>query len=175
MEQTKPPWYVVILATFAFLLFFGLFIGVSEKYTKNLMRTEKLMIVLNEQNKELSSIRLLGKQDSLLVLCLAIINVESNFNKDVHRKQTNAAGLLQITPIYVEEVNKYSNYKFTLEDRFDINKSIAMFIIFNKKHNPTLNIDRAIYLHNPKADPSYKKTILTQFNTIYSILNTNKK
>ena len=43
MENQRPPWFVVILSTFAFLLFFILFIAVSEKYTK-------LVIVNNQLN-----------------------------------------------------------------------------------------------------------------------------
>lgn len=93
---------------------------------------------------------------------LALAKVESNNNPKAHNKKTDAAGLLQITPIYIKEINKYSIYQFSLEDRFDSLKSIQMFKIFNRIHNPSFDIERAIFLHNPKAGNKYRLAILNK-------------
>lgn len=175
MENQRPPWFVVILSTFAFLLFFILFIAVSEKYTKLVIVNNQLNGKVKVQHNELTLKNNINKTDSMLILCLAMINVESNFNTNAFREDSDAAGVLQITPIYIKEVNKYSGYQYKVEDRFNLNKSIEMFFKFNNKHNPTYNLERAIYLHNPRADSTYKQLILKQFNTIYSVLNIHNK
>ena len=93
---------------------------------------------------------------------LALAKIESNNNPKAHNKKTDAAGLLQITPIYVKEVNIYSKIQYTLEDRFDSIKSIEMFKCFNQIHNPSLDIERAIFLHNPKAGNKYRLAVLNK-------------
>ncbi len=60
------------------------------------------------------------------------------------------AGIFQITPIYVKEVNNIlDSIQYKHKDAFNINKSIAMFYIFQSKHNPNFNINKAMRLHNP--------------------------
>lgn len=49
----------------------------------------------------------------------ALILVESEGNPNVVGK-SNDVGILQITPIYVKEVNRISNCNYTLEDRYSI-------------------------------------------------------
>lgn len=150
------------------LYIMAIYIKSSEDYIKELkLKNKNLELKLEKESY-------IMKKDSLLILAIAMINVESNFNTDAHLKRTDAAGLLQITPIYVKEVNKYSKVKFTLEDRFNPIKNLEMFIIFNNKHNPNYNLERAIFLHNSRADSNYKIKILEQFNTINSILNIKK-
>lgn len=70
----------------------------------------------------------------------AMIQVESKGNPNAFAKGENAAGVLQIRPIMVNEVNrllnKFDSDKFyTLEDRWNEQKSIEMFyIIYNYYH-----------------------------------------
>jgi soluble lytic murein transglycosylase-like protein len=75
---------------------------------------------------------------------LAIMRVESNFNPYAINIKENAVGILQIRPVMVKEVNKIQkklNKKefFTLEDRYDSLKSVKMYYIVQKYHNPTSN------------------------------------
>lgn len=154
---------IIVIISIAWMM--GIYIKAAENNIKELkLKNQNLELKLEKESY-------IMKKDSLLILAIAMINVESNFNTNACLERTNAAGLLQITPIYVKEVNKYSKIKFTLEDRFDPIKNLEMFMIFNKKHNPNYNLERAIFLHNPRADSNYKIKILKQFNTINSILN----
>ena len=73
-------------------------------------------------------------------LVAAMIQVESQGDPSAFAKGENAAGILQIRPIMVNEVNrllhKFDSEKFyTLDDRWDEKKSIEMFyIIYNYYH-----------------------------------------
>lgn len=67
-------------------------------------------------------------------------------------------GVLQITPIAVRECNNIlkrrgSEKRYTLEDRFDIDKSKEMFYLIQSKYNPTNDIEKAIRLWN--GGPNY--------------------
>lgn len=71
----------------------------------------------------------------------AIINavkiVESNNNPLAFNVSEQAAGILQIRPIMVREVNRLVGYqKYTLEDRWDPTKSVGMFIDYQNAVNP---------------------------------------
>jgi hypothetical protein len=77
---------------------------------------------------------------------------------------TNDIGVLQITPIYVEEVNRVLGEKrYTLQDRYDRYKSIEMFNIMNDKYNPERCFNKAIQLHNPRAPKSYRISVLQYY------------
>jgi len=73
-------------------------------------------------------------------LIYSMIQVESKGDPSAFAKGENAAGILQIRPIMVNEVNrllhKFDSDKFyTLEDRWDEDKSIEMFyVIYNYYH-----------------------------------------
>ena len=67
----------------------------------------------------------------------AIILVESNNDPLAFNLREEAAGCLQIRPIMVREVNRLVGYeKYKYEDRWDKEKSIAMFIDYQNKVNP---------------------------------------
>lgn len=109
------------------------------------------------------------------IFTLAIIDIESDGNsKTVSNK--NAVGILQITPIYVEEVNRIQSYSYyTLNDRYDINKSLEMFEITNFYKNPDRNINLAIKIHNPNAPYSYKEKILKRMDDIRAGILVNEE
>lgn len=89
----------------------------------------------------------------------ALIKVESN--GDPHALGTkNDAGIFQITPIYVQEVNRIqTDREYTLNDRYDVKKSMEMFNIMNDYYNKEHNINKAIRIHNPNADDKYRAKI----------------
>lgn len=100
------------------------------------------------------------------IFTLAIIDVESDSNPNAIGKRDDV-GILQITPIYVDEINRIqSRTRFTLEDRYDIEKSLDMFGIMNYYKNPDMCIEQAIKIHNPKAPYSYKLKILNRMDEI---------
>ena len=58
----------------------------------------------------------------------AVMAVESNFDTLAYNSKENAAGVLQIRPIMVREVNRLlGEDKYTLKDRWSKTKSIEMF------------------------------------------------
>ena len=61
-------------------------------------------------------------------LLMAVMAVESNFDSMAYNSKENAAGVLQIRPIMVHEVNRLlGENKYTLKDRWSKAKSIEMF------------------------------------------------
>jgi len=61
-------------------------------------------------------------------LLMAVMAVESNFDSMAYNSKENAAGVLQIRPIMVREVNRLlGENKYTLKDRWNKAKSIEMF------------------------------------------------
>ena len=69
----------------------------------------------------------------------AVMAVESNFDTMAYNEKENAAGVLQIRPIMVREVNRLLGQdKYTLKDRWSKAKSIEMFnVIRSHTKNPT--------------------------------------
>lgn len=81
----------------------------------------------------------------------AIIKVESGGNPKA--KSKDCVGILQIRPILVQDVNEYlknkkSAKRYTLQDRWNAEKSKEMFVIIQEKHNPEHNIEKAIKCWN---------------------------
>lgn len=77
----------------------------------------------------------------------AIMMVESNGNPKA--QNGNQVGALQITPILVKECNQIlertgSSKRFTLEDRYNVEKSKAMFVLMQTAHNPQNDVEYAI-------------------------------
>ena len=65
----------------------------------------------------------------------AMVWVESKGKENAYAKRENAAGVLQIRPIMVNEVNRILNINkddrfYTLDDRWNRDKSIEMFYVF---------------------------------------------
>jgi hypothetical protein len=90
----------------------------------------------------------------------AIIYVESRGNDSAYNKQSGATGCMQIMPIMVKEVNRInkirnSDQKYTLEDRWDRNKSIEMFLIWKDFHHK--NSDYEVISRHWWGGPKYGK------------------
>lgn len=92
----------------------------------------------------------------------AIATVESSNNPKAVGKG-GSVGLLQITPILVRDCNKIledkkSNKRYTLNDRFNPEKSKEMFVLIQEKYNPSNNIEKAIRIWNGGPNYSIKGT-----------------
>lgn len=77
----------------------------------------------------------------------AIVYVESGGR--LNAVNGSCCGPMQISPGMVTGVNRIlksngATYQFTLKDRFNLEKSKEMFRIYNRKHNPSFNIEKAI-------------------------------
>ena len=91
----------------------------------------------------------------------AIIEVESG--GDANAVSGKSVGAMQITPILVKECNnilqqKNSKKRYTLADRYSVEKSKEMFLLIQSHHNPANNIEKAIRLWNGGANYSVKAT-----------------
>ena len=88
------------------------------------------------------------------------------------KRNFDDVGILQITPIFVKDVNRILGEKrYTLSCRTDKRKSLEMFEILQNHYNPDKDIDKAIKLHNSKASQSYHTKIIKQME----IIKTNKE
>lgn len=97
--------------------------------------------------------------DEWTTMMRALMQVESGENPDSISPK-GAAGVLQLMPCYVEDANRILGAlgvenAFSLDDRFDVHQSIAMFTVVQRHYNPEKDIDKAIRLHNPKAGDWY--------------------
>ena len=91
----------------------------------------------------------------------AIIHVESR--GDAKAVSGNSCGAMQITPILVKECNnilkkRKSKKRFTLQDRFSLQKSKEMFLLYQSHYNPTNNVEKAIRSWNGGNNYSVKRT-----------------
>ena len=105
----------------------------------------------------------------------AIIQVESRGNAKAHNPNGDCAGILQITPILVKQCNIWlkdqkSKKRYTLKDRYDVEKSKEMFIMVQEHYNPSHNVEKAIRLWNGgpnysvKATNGYYKKVMKYYN-----------
>lgn len=88
------------------------------------------------------------------MLQMAIILTESRFNPDATGAAKDA-GIMQIRPIYVSEVNRVSGSSYQPEDAYDITSSIDMFNRLQAYYNPSRDIDDAIRHHNKNKSYAY--------------------
>lgn len=97
------------------------------------------------------------------ILEMAIAFTESRFKKDAVGKAEDT-GVLQIRPVYVDEVNRLSGRDYTIEDALDPCMSLEMFNIVQGAWNPERDIEEAVRLHN--KSPYYKKKVLENMELI---------
>ena len=91
----------------------------------------------------------------------AIIQVESEGNPNA--VSGNSVGAMQITPILVKDCNdilkkQKSKKRYTLADRYSVEKSKEMFLLIQKYFNPENNVEKAIRSWNGGVKYSIKAT-----------------
>ncbi|SEF42891.1 Transglycosylase SLT domain-containing protein [Xylanibacter ruminicola] len=91
----------------------------------------------------------------------AIIQVESEGNP--RAVSGNSVGAMQITPILVRECNEIlkkqkSKKRYTMDDRYSVEKSKEMFLLIQKYFNPENSIEKAIRSWNGGVKYSVKAT-----------------
>lgn len=98
--------------------------------------------------------------DDWEILQMAMMKTESGFDPTAVGT-SNDRGVLQITPIYVREVNRLlGEDRYTHDDAFSVSKSIEMFNIMQSKKNPRNDMARAVSGHNPGGESvGYPKKI----------------
>ena len=91
----------------------------------------------------------------------AIIQVESGGNPNA--KSGNSVGAMQITPVLVKECNNIlskqnSKKRYTLTDRYSVEKSKEMFLLIQRYFNPENNVEKAIRSWNGGMKYSVRAT-----------------
>ena len=91
----------------------------------------------------------------------AIIQVESEGNP--RAVSGNSVGAMQITPILVKECNEIlkkrkSDKRFTMDDRYSVEKSKEMFLLIQSQHNKTNDVEKAIRSWNGGPRYSMRST-----------------
>lgn len=102
--------------------------------------------------------------DSLKAMAHALADKESGFNDKAVSSCGRWVGCLQLAEIYVAEANRIiGSNTYSVADRYDRHKSFEMFVIIQEHHNPKMDIDRAITLHNPKCKSGYRNYVKNSF------------
>ena len=146
MNKNVKNWIYVLLfvSIIGFISFFRPVVSTSNNTIDSLSNKEYIFI-----------------KDTLTeweIFVMALVEVECERNPNAQSNK-NAIGPLQITPIYVEEVNRIYNTNYKFEDAWDLNKSLEMFELTNDYYNPNRDIDKAIQIHNPGAGKWYSDRI----------------
>ena len=132
-------------------------------WTGQTIQMHKQEKVVEEKIKE---VYVAGEElDEWTILTMAIMKTESEFDP-TQIGSSQDLGVLQCTPVYVEEVNRIlrmqegNQKEYSHLDAFDIRKSIEMFNIVQGYHNKEHSISKAILGHNPGgASISYGKKV----------------
>lgn len=95
------------------------------------------------------------------MLILAICWKESRFYRTTNE---NYHGYMQISRIYVKEVNRLAKTKYTYADARDFRKSVQMHNLINKHLNPKRNLMKALRIHNPRT--AYHRDALKKLEKI---------
>lgn len=120
-------------------------------YTGQTIQMHKQEKVVEKKIKE---VYVAGEElDEWTILTMAIMKTESEFDPS-RIGATQDVGIMQFTPIAVEEVNRILRLEgkedeYSHLDAFDIRKSIEMFNIVQGYHNKEHSISKAISGHNP--------------------------
>lgn len=122
------------------IVFLGLFLAVSAPLTST------TMVENNEERGGKSS-----EEFDWNPVMDAIIQVESG--GDANAVSGRSCGAMQITPILVKECNlilerRNLSKRYTLDDRFSVEKSKEMFLLFQSQFNPSNNVEKAIRAWN---------------------------
>ena len=107
-----------------------------------------------------------GRDYDWEIFTQALIWVESKGDSKAMGSK-NDVGVLQITPILVEDCNRILKCEaFILEDRLDSLKSVEMFNIIQDHYNPQHDYHWALKLWNSGAPLSYHRKVMDKFNEI---------
>lgn len=96
--------------------------------------------------------------------------IESSNNPKAFNKKENAAGIIQIRPIMLKEINSLFGYeKYSLEDRWDVDKSFEMFKLFQVTFNPSLSFEIGSRMWNGGRQGHTKESTLIYWHKIKSL------
>lgn len=134
--------YAIITLTALSVFLFGQNLILKGKLKATEANLASMEMELNDHTCEKST---LSKWD---MFTLALMKVESNYDPTAV-SSAGAKGYFQITPIYVEEVNRVHNTNYVYDEvvkSFD--QSYEVFTLMQEAHNKEYSMDEALRLHN---------------------------
>ena len=141
------------------ILFFMLYTISFFKYKalEKSVITEESIVVTDTICQDIS------RSDSLCLMAIAF-SIQETKCQDLTSSDGKYVGYLQMSEILVREVNNIlkaqnSNVRFNYNDRHDWQSNLSMFAIIMEKHNPTLDIDRAVDIWNKKCFNIYRNQV----------------
>lgn len=137
---------LAILASIAFILY-------VDTYTEN-----------KQEKKEVRVDTIYYTPSDMELVLFALIWQESKGNTTAIYGE--ARGMLQITPIYIQEVNNRFKSDFKPSDAFSFQKSILIWKMFQDAHNPLKCPKKTILLHNPKAGDRYFNEVWDKYRML---------
>lgn len=97
----------------------------------------------------------------------ALFFVESSFDYLEYNQEEEAAGILQIRPIMIEDVNRIAGYeKYTLNDRWSIVTSKKIFLDYQQKYNPEMDYEKAARCWNGGPTGHKKSSTIKYWNKV---------
>lgn len=106
--------------------------------------------------------------DTLIAMATAFAMQESKLDENAVSPSGRYVGCLQISKIMVAEANRICRAKIFwcdkyFDDRKDRQGSFAIFMTVMEYHNPTLDIDKAVDIWNPKCPQSYRRNVKNNY------------
>lgn len=95
---------------------------------------------------------------------MALMKVESEYDS-TQVSSKGAKGYFQITPVYVNEVNRVHNTNYSMNDVLSFDSAYEIFDLMQKAHNPDYSMKTAIQLHNGKSY-WYRKRVMNAYEDI---------
>jgi hypothetical protein len=110
-------------------------------------------------------------------ICLAIYQVESCQGKYLYNPTDTASlGHFQMRQCYVDDVNRICGFKkFEYIDRFDFDKSVLMFFIFNNYYHPDWDAKKIALRHCCGNPNSTKQKALDYWNKVSILIKSKNK
>ena len=141
-----------------------------KEYNKFVKYKEYNKLSLKKAVHRILVIKAIGLTETNLdMVAYSALTVRQKVDKTYNKKE-QAVGLLQIRPImyrHLTQVLKLCNYG--INDRWQADKSISMFILFQDHYNPTWNIEIASRDWNGGGGLGMKKsTTLEYYKKFYS-------
>jgi hypothetical protein len=151
--------YAIIILTALSVFLFGQNLVLKGKLKATEANLASIEMELNDHTCDKAT---LSEWD---MFTLALMKVESNYEPTAV-SSVGAKGYFQITPIYVEEVNRVHTTNYIYDEvvkSFDL--SYEAFTLMQEAHNEEYNMDEALRLHN--GDHKwYRKRVYKEMNAI---------
>lgn len=123
---------------------------------------------IQKENKRIEGLTVARRNEIIVI----IARIESNFNHTAFNALEEAAGMFQIRPVMVREVNRLVGYeKYSIDDRYSISSSIDMFVDYNNIVNPEWDYERAARLWNGGITGMKKRSTDVYWSNFLSYLS----